>query len=191
MADPSHSSDWIEESKFPKKAAMASTSSRAADDGVHLFAETSLAQPASSSAASFQQQHHQQHLLQAAAPPPHDYRFLDHSVNFDPVAGSSSSFYQYGAMNPATASSSTAEEQQEANSGAVAMEGSEQYYYGKYFKHKLALLLWRNCIYIFCFTGYQGDEAGDSGNEEGYYANSPYRVQRFAANIRERKRMLR
>lgn len=31
-----------------------------------------------------------------------------------------------------------------------------------------------------------------NGNEEGYYPNgSPYRIQRHAANIRERKRMLR
>jgi len=36
-----------------------------------------------------------------------------------------------------------------------------------------------------------GGGGGDSSNEDGYYANSPYRVQRFAANIRERKRMLR
>ncbi len=102
---------------------MASTSSRAADDGVHLFAETSLASvQIASSAAPFQQQQHQLH---------HDYRLLDHSVNFgDPVAGSSSTFYHYGTMNPATASSSTAEEHQDAASGAVAMEGSEQYYYG-------------------------------------------------------------
>ncbi|XP_046437053.1 neurogenic differentiation factor 1-like isoform X4 [Daphnia pulex] len=135
---------------------MASTSSRAADDQVHLFAEASLTPVQSASSTSSFQQHQQQH---------HDYRLLDHPVNFDPIAGPSSSFYHYGAMNPVTASSSTAEQHQDATSvAAVGMEGSEQYYYG--------------------------DEGGDSGNEEGYYANSPYRVQRFAANIRERKRML-
>ena len=75
---------------------MASTSSRAADDQVHLFAEASLTPVQSaSSTSSFQQQQQQQH---------HDYRLLDHPVNFDPIAGSSSSFYQYGTMNPAAAS---------------------------------------------------------------------------------------
>lgn len=106
------------------------SSSRAADDGVHLFPETSLAptQSASSAVASFQQQHHH-HLQQQQ----HDYRLLDHPVNFDPVAGSSSSFYHYGAMNTATASSSTAEEhQQDTTPVAGGMEGSEQYYYGNY-----------------------------------------------------------
>lgn len=103
---------------------MASASSRAADDEVHLFAEASLtsAQQSASTAASFQQQHHLHH----------DYRLLDHPVNFDPVAGSSSSFYHYGAMNPAATSSSNVEEHNVATSSAVGMEGSEQYYYGTY-----------------------------------------------------------
>lgn len=161
---------------------MASTSSRAADDQVHLFAEASLTPVQSaSSTSSFQQQQQQQH---------HDYRLLDHPVNFDPIAGSSSSFYQYGTMNPAAASSSTTEQHQDATSvAAVGMEGSEQYYYGTYSLNSFFKIVWTNDCYPI--SGYQGDEGGDSGNEEGYYANSPYRVQRFAANIRERKRMLR
>lgn len=108
------------------------SSSRAADDGVHLFAETSLAptQSASSAVASFQQQQHQQHQ-QHHHLQQHDYRLLDHTVNFDPVAGSSSSFYHYGTMNPVTASSSTAEDhQQDSIPVTGGMEGSEQYYYG-------------------------------------------------------------
>ncbi|XP_057368237.1 uncharacterized protein LOC130689216 isoform X1 [Daphnia carinata] len=160
VADPSPEERLNQEIKVLKKAAaaMAGNSSRAADDQVHLFSEASSAPVQSAlSTPSFQHQHH------------HDYRLLDHPVNFDPVVGSSSSFYHYGAMNPITASASAAEQHQDNTLiPAVGMDGSEQYYYG-----------------------YQGDEAGDSGNEEGYYANSPYRVQRFAANIRERKRMLR
>jgi len=74
-------------------------------------------------------------------------------------------------MNPSTAAaasaSTSAPDHSEQDPPYRSTSPSDQYYYG-----------------------YQGEDGGDSGNEEGYYGNSPYRVQRFAANIRERKRML-
>lgn len=108
------------------------SASRAADDGVHLFAETSSAAAQSvPSTPSFQQQQHHHHQYQHVH---HDYRLLEHPVNFDPIPGSSSSFYHYGAMNSATASSSTAEENQPetGSSAPLGVEGSDHYnYYGK------------------------------------------------------------
>lgn len=113
------------------------TSSIAADDVQHLFGEPSSVPTQS----SFESSHHHHQV---------DYRLLDHQ--FDPIAGSSSSYYlqqhnhqhqqqqqqQYSSMNP-TASSSTEEQQHQHPDGASGMEVSgpyrtspsgEQYFYG-------------------------------------------------------------
>lgn len=51
-------------------------------------------------------------------------------------------------------------------------------------------VIWLTFHYVNFF--YSDHDTEMNGVEEGYYPNgSPYRIQRHAANIRERKRMLR